>query len=149
MFSLFSFMYFFSNIIISAPHLSVDEAWAAAEMAGVADDIRKMPMGMHTMISEGSGGISGGQRQRIMIARAIAPKPKIIMLDEATSALDNITQKIVSDSLDTLKCTRIVIAHRLSAIRECDRIIYLESGKIVLHAHQQCRIQLLSILANS
>jgi ABC-type bacteriocin/lantibiotic exporter with double-glycine peptidase domain len=109
----------------------VDEAWAAAEMAGVADDIRKMPMGMHTMISEGSGGISGGQRQRIMIARAIAPKPKIIMLDEATSALDNITQKIVSDSLDTLKCTRIVIAHRLSTIRECDRIIYLESGKIV------------------
>ena len=90
-----------------------------------------MPMGMHTMISEGSGGISGGQRQRIMIARAIAPKPKIIMLDEATSALDNITQKIVSDSLDTLKCTRVVIAHRLSTIRECDRIIYLESGKIV------------------
>jgi ABC-type bacteriocin/lantibiotic exporter with double-glycine peptidase domain len=88
-------------------------------------------MGMHTMISEGSGGISGGQRQRIMIARAIAPGPKIIMLDEATSALDNITQKIVSDSLETLKCTRIVIAHRLSTIRECDRIIYLENGKIV------------------
>ena len=121
----------FSNIIISAPHLSMDEAWAAAELAGIADDIRRMPMGMHTMISEGSGGISGGQRQRIMIARAIAPKPKIIMLDEATSALDNITQKIVSDSLDTLKCTRVVIAHRLSTIRECDRIIYLENGKIV------------------
>ena len=83
------------------------------------------------MISEGSGGISGGQRQRIMIARAIAPNPKIIMLDEATSALDNITQKIVSDSLATLKCTRVVIAHRLSTIRECDRIIYLENGKIV------------------
>jgi ABC-type bacteriocin/lantibiotic exporter with double-glycine peptidase domain len=109
----------------------MDEAWAAAELAGIADDIRKMPMGMHTVISEGSGGISGGQRQRIMIARAIAPKPKIIMLDEATSALDNITQKIVSDSLETLKCTRIVIAHRLSTIRECDRIIYLENGKIV------------------
>ena len=121
----------FSNIIISAPHLTVDEAWTAAEMAGIADDIRNMPMGMHTMISEGSGGISGGQRQRIMIARAVAPKPKIIMLDEATSALDNITQKIVSDSLDALKCTRIVIAHRLSTIRQCDRIIYLENGKIV------------------
>ena len=121
----------FSNIIISAPHLTMDEAWAAAEMAGIAEDIRRMPMGMHTMISEGSGGISGGQRQRIMIARAIAPNPKIIMLDEATSALDNITQKIVSDSLDALKCTRIVIAHRLSTIRECDRIIYLENGKIV------------------
>jgi ABC-type bacteriocin/lantibiotic exporter with double-glycine peptidase domain len=109
----------------------MDEAWAAAEMAGIAEDIRRMPMGMHTMISEGSGGISGGQRQRIMIARAIAPKPKIIMLDEATSALDNITQKIVSDSLETLKCTRVVIAHRLSTIRECDRIIYLENGRIL------------------
>ena len=121
----------FSNITISAPHLTLDEAWEAAELAGIADDIRKLPMGMHTMISEGSGGISGGQRQRLMIARAIAPKPKIIMLDEATSALDNITQKIVSDSLGTLKCTRVVIAHRLSTIRECDRIIFLENGKIV------------------
>ena len=121
----------FSNIVICAPHLTMDEAWEAAEMAGIAEDIRKMPMGMHTMISEGAGGISGGQRQRIMIARAIAPKPKIIMLDEATSALDNITQKTVSDSLGALKCTRIVIAHRLSTIRDCDRIIYLENGKIV------------------
>ncbi len=121
----------FSNITISAPQLSMDEAWAAAEMAGIADDIRRMPMGMHTIISEGSGGISGGQRQRLMIARAIAPKPKILMFDEATSALDNLTQKIVSNSLDKLKCTRIVIAHRLSTIRQCDRIIYLEKGKIV------------------
>ena len=88
-------------------------------------------MVMHTVISEGSGGVSGGQKQRLMIARAIAPKPKILMFDEATSALDNITQKIVSDSLEKLKCTRIVIAHRLSTIKECDRILYLEKGKIV------------------
>ena len=121
----------FSNITISAPQLSMDEAWEAAEMAGIAEDIRRMPMGMHTIISEGSGGVSGGQRQRLMIARAIAPKPKILMFDEATSALDNLTQKIVSDSLDKLKCTRIVIAHRLSTIRHCDRIIYLEKGQIV------------------
>lgn len=121
----------YSNIVISASHLSLDDAWDAAEMAGIADDIRKMPMGMHTIISEGSGGVSGGQRQRLMIARAIAPKPKILMFDEATSALDNITQKTVSDSLDKLKCTRIVIAHRLSTIKQCDRIIYLEKGKIV------------------
>ena len=66
-----------------------------------------------------------------MIARAIAPKPKVLMFDEATSALDNITQKIVSDSLDKLKCTRIVIAHRLSTIRNCDRIIVLDGGKII------------------
>jgi len=121
----------FSNITISAPQLSMDEAWEAAEMAGIAEDIRRMPMGMHTIISEGSGGVSGGQRQRLMIARAIAPKPKILMFDEATSALDNLTQKIVSDSLGKLKCTRIVIAHRLSTIRQCDRIIYLEKGQIV------------------
>jgi len=121
----------FSNITISAPHLTLEEAWQAAEMAGLAEDIRNMPMGMHTIISEGSGGISGGQRQRLMIARAVAPKPKILMFDEATSALDNLTQKTVSDSLEKLKCTRIVIAHRLSTIRACDRIIYLERGKIV------------------
>ncbi len=120
----------FSNITISDPRLTMNQAWEAAEMAGVAEDIRRMPMGMHTIISEGSGGISGGQRQRLMIARAIAPKPKILMFDEATSALDNITQKIVSDSLEKLKCTRIVIAHRLSTIRTCDRIIYLEKGRI-------------------
>ena len=121
----------FSNITISAPQLTLKEAWEAAEMAGVAEDIRAMPMGMHTIISEGSGGISGGQRQRLMIARAIAPKPRILMFDEATSALDNLTQKTVSESLDKLKCTRIVIAHRLSTIRHCDRILYLEKGKIL------------------
>lgn len=121
----------YSNIVISAPQLGMEAAWDAAEKAGVKEDIEAMPMGMHTLISEGSGGISGGQRQRLMIARAIAPKPRILMFDEATSALDNITQKIVSDSLDSLKCTRIVIAHRLSTIRQCDRIIVLDKGKII------------------
>ena len=121
----------YSNIVISAPWLTVKDAWEAAELAGIADDIRKMPMGMNTLISEGSGGISGGQRQRLMIARAIAPKPKILMFDEATSALDNLTQKKVSESLDSLKCTRRVIAHRLSTIKQCDRILVLDRGKIV------------------
>lgn len=121
----------YSNIVVAAPWLKLDDAWEAAELAGIADDIRAMPMGMHTVISEGSGGISGGQKQRLLIARAIAPKPKIIMFDEATSALDNITQRRVSESLDKLKCTRIVIAHRLSTIRQCDRIIVLDKGKII------------------
>lgn len=121
----------FSNITISAPWLTMDDAWEAAELAGIAEDIRRMPMGMHTIISEGSGGVSGGQRQRLMIARAVAPKPRILMFDEATSALDNLTQKKVSESLNRLKCTRIVIAHRLSTIRQCDRILYLEGGKIL------------------
>ena len=121
----------YSNITISAPWLTMDEAFEAAEKAGIAEDIRRMPMGMHTMISEGSGGISGGQRQRLMIARAIAPKPKILMFDKATSALDNITQRQVCEALDAMKCTRIVIAHRLSTIKQCDRIIVLDGGHIV------------------
>ena len=121
----------YSNIVISAPQLTLAEAWEAAEIAGIADDIRAMPMGMQTVIAEGQGGISGGQKQRLMIARAVAPKPKILMFDEATSALDNRTQKQVSDALDKLKCTRIVIAHRLSTIRNCDRILVLDKGHIM------------------
>ena len=101
------------------------------ELAGMKEDIEDMPMEMFTLISEGQGGISGGQRQRLMIARAIAPKPKILMFDEATSALDNITQKKVSESLDSLQCTRIVIAHRLSTIKNCNRIIVMDKGKII------------------
>lgn len=121
----------FSNITISAPYLTMKDAWEAAEKAGVAETIKQMPMGMHSLISEGSGGISGGQKQRLLIARAIVAKPKILIFDEATSALDNITQKIVSDSLDQMNCTRIVVAHRLSTIRNCDRIIVLDGGKII------------------
>ena len=121
----------FSNITISAPELTLDEAWEAAETAGIAQDIREMPMGMQTIISEGQGGISGGQKQRLMIARAIAPKPKILIFDEATSALDNKTQKQVSDALDKLQCTRIIIAHRLSTIRNCDRILVMDKGAII------------------
>jgi ABC-type bacteriocin/lantibiotic exporter with double-glycine peptidase domain len=121
----------YSNIVITNPELTLQEAWDAAEKAGIADDIRRMPMGMHTLISEGQGGISGGQRQRIMIARAIAPKPKLLLFDEATSALDNKSQKQVADALDQMGCTRIVIAHRLSTIRHCDRILVLDGGQII------------------
>ena len=121
----------YSNIVISAPQLTQDDAWEAAEIAGIAEDIKAMPMKMHTMVSEGQGGISGGQKQRLMIARAIAPKPNLLMFDEATSALDNKTQKKVSDALDKMKCTRIVIAHRLSTIKNCDRILMLDKGKII------------------
>lgn len=119
-----------SNITISAPSTTLDDAWEAAEVAGIADDIRKMPMGMQTIVSEGGGGISGGQRQRIMIARAVCGKRRILMFDEATSALDNKTQKHVVDSLAGLNCTRIVIAHRLSTVRDCDRILVVANGGI-------------------
>lgn len=121
----------FSNIVIAAPHLTLKDAWEAAKIAGIDEDIRKMPMGMNTLISEGSGGISGGQKQRLMIARAVAPKPKLLIFDEATSALDNITQKKVSEALDEMDCTRIVIAHRLSTIKQCDRILVFDGGHII------------------
>ncbi|MBQ7425392.1 MAG: ATP-binding cassette domain-containing protein, partial [Lachnospiraceae bacterium] len=121
----------FQNIAIASEKLTRDEAWEAAEMAGIADDIRAMPMGMNTIISEGQGGISGGQKQRLLIARAVASKPKVLIFDEATSALDNITQKQISNALDGLKCTRIVIAHRLSTIKNCDRILVMDHGRIV------------------
>ena len=121
----------FSNIAIASPRATLDDAWEAAELAGVADDIRAMPMGMHTLITEGSGGVSGGQRQRILIARAVCSKPRVLIFDEATSALDNVTQKHVSDSLAKLKCTRIVVAHRLSTIKLADRIVMLDGGHVV------------------
>jgi NHLM bacteriocin system ABC transporter ATP-binding protein len=120
----------FSNIIIASPWSTLEDAWKAARMAGVEEDIKDMPMGMHTIISEGSGSISGGQRQRMLIARALVSNPKILFFDEATSALDNITQKHVSDSLAQLGCTRIVIAHRLSTVKNCDRIIVMDKGVI-------------------
>lgn len=120
-----------SNIIISSPSLKEDDAWIAAEIANIADDIRDMPMKMRTVISEGQGGISGGQKQRIMIARAIVHKPKILIFDEATSALDNKTQKNITESINKLNCTRIVIAHRLSTIKNASRILMLDGGKII------------------
>ncbi|MEL6134193.1 MAG: ATP-binding cassette domain-containing protein, partial [Bacteroidota bacterium] len=103
----------------------------AATMAGLEEDIAQMPMGMHTVISEGASTFSGGQKQRLMIARAIVNKPRILFMDEATSALDNRTQSIVSESLDKLQATRIVIAHRLSTVINADRIFVMEDGEIV------------------
>ena len=107
---------FFTNIVGSTAH-TLDDAWEAARMAGLAEDIEAMPMGMHTVVSEGANTLSGGQRQRLLIARAIVSKPRLVFFDEATSALDNRTQAIVSESLERLNATRIVIAHRLSTIR--------------------------------
>jgi NHLM bacteriocin system ABC transporter ATP-binding protein len=120
----------FQNIIGSAP-LTVNDAWEAAQLAGIEDDIRRMPMGMHTHLGDGGGSISGGQRQRLMIARAIVKRPRILLFDEATSALDNQTQATVMRSLESLQSTRIVIAHRLSTIMKADAIFVLETGKVV------------------
>ncbi|HLY28793.1 MAG TPA: NHLP bacteriocin export ABC transporter permease/ATPase subunit, partial [Aggregatilineales bacterium] len=120
----------FSNIVGSAP-LTVEDAWEAARMAGLEEDIKAMPMGMQTLVSEGGSTLSGGQRQRLLIARAIVTRPRIIFFDEATSALDNRTQEIVSQSLDSLEATRVVIAHRLSTIIHAHNIFVVEAGRIV------------------
>ncbi|MGH1518484.1 NHLP bacteriocin export ABC transporter permease/ATPase subunit [Chryseobacterium sp. JK1] len=117
--------------IVGNSELTLDDAWEAARMAGMEEDIRQMPMEMHTVISEGAGTFSGGQRQRLMIARAIVHKPRLLFMDEATSALDNRTQNIVSESLDKLQATRIIIAHRLSTIKNADRIYVMDKGAIV------------------
>jgi ABC-type bacteriocin/lantibiotic exporter with double-glycine peptidase domain len=120
----------FENICAGSAR-TMDEAWEAAEAAGLADDIRAMPMGMHTVVSEGGGNLSGGQRQRVLIARALILKPAVLIFDEATSALDNRTQAIVTASLNRLRATRILVAHRLSTIRRADRIYVMEKGRIV------------------
>lgn len=120
----------FTNIVGSSPRTQ-DDAWQAARMAGLEDDIRAMPMGMHTVISEGASTISGGQRQRLMVARALVNRPSVLLFDEATSALDNKTQATVAASIKALDATRIVIAHRLSTIIDADRIFVIDAGKVV------------------
>lgn len=119
----------YSNIVGSS-NLGLDAAWEAARMAGLAEDIEAMPMGMHTVISEGAGTFSGGQRQRLLIARAVVHRPRILLFDEATSALDNRTQETVSRSIERLKATRIIVAHRLSTILGADRIYVLDRGRV-------------------
>ena len=120
----------YDNIAISNPSTRSENVWKAAEIACIAEDIKDMPMGMRTMIQDGGLSLSGGQRQRLLIARAIASDPSIIIFDEATSSLDNITQQKITEALESFNCTRIVVAHRLSTIQKCNRILVLNNGKI-------------------
>lgn len=120
-----------SNITIGGTDLTEADAWAAAETAGIAEDIRRLPLGMNTPLPAGGRGVSGGQKQRLMIARAIAGRPSVLFFDEATSALDNVTQKAVTDAISAMRCTRLVIAHRLSTVQDCDRILCLDQGHVV------------------
>ncbi|MEU5714571.1 NHLP bacteriocin export ABC transporter permease/ATPase subunit [Streptomyces sp. NPDC020403] len=118
------------DCICGAEVFSQEEAWEAAAMAGLSEDIKRMPMGMHTMIS-GGGAISGGQRQRLMIAQALVRRPRILFFDEATSALDNETQRTVMESTRSLRATRVVIAHRLSTVLDADRVVVMSQGRVV------------------
>ena len=118
------------NILFGNTGLSDDDVWEAVRNVALEDDIKRMPNGLDTHISADGQGVSGGQRQRILIARAIIRKPRILFLDEATSALDNISQHIITENLAKMKCTRITIAHRMSTIRECNRIIVLNNGRV-------------------
>ena len=109
----------------------MEDAWEAARIAGIAEEIERMPMGMQTFVSDVGAAFSGGQRQRLLIARAVVTRPRLLLFDEATSALDNRTQAAVSAALEELQATRIVIAHRLSTIRGADRILVLDRGRVV------------------
>jgi NHLM bacteriocin system ABC transporter ATP-binding protein len=120
-----------SNIIGNSPDLTIEDAWEAAKLSAFEEDIKQMPMQMHTIINEGGSTLSGGQKQRLLIAKTLVKKPKIVIFDEATSALDNITQATVTQSLAKLQATRIVIAHRLSTIQNVDKIFVFEQGKII------------------
>ncbi|MEU0200046.1 MULTISPECIES: NHLP bacteriocin export ABC transporter permease/ATPase subunit [unclassified Streptomyces] len=118
------------DVICGTEPYTPEEAMAAAEMAGLAEDIKRMPMGLHTIVS-GSGAVSGGQRQRLMIAQALIRRPRILFFDEATSALDNETQRTVIESTKALNATRVVIAHRLSTVMDADRVVVMEDGKVI------------------
>lgn len=120
----------FENITITAPKANLKDVERVVEAVGLREDVESMPMGLQTILSEDCGTISGGQQQRILIARALISSPAILFLDEATSALDNITQSMVCEALDRLDATRIVVAHRLSTVMKCDRIIVLDGGRI-------------------
>ena len=127
----------YENITITAPQATMQDVSAVIDAVGLKEDIARMPMGVHTVLSESAGTISGGQQQRILIARAIISHPSILIFDEATSALDNMTQAAVCESLERMNVTRIVVAHRLSTIKGCDRIVVMDAGRIVEEGNYQ------------
>jgi len=142
------------NITFGNPNLRLEQVVRAAHLAAIHEAIVQMPMGYETRIAEGGGGLSGGQRQRISLARALVRDPAILLLDEATSHLDAVTEAWVERNLSQLACTRIVIAHRLSTVRNADQILVLEDGAIAgLGSHEEllsqdgCYATLISIQA--
>jgi ABC-type bacteriocin/lantibiotic exporter with double-glycine peptidase domain len=126
------------NIALSNPLLPMPAILEAARLADIHDEIVAMPMGYHSLLVDRGGSISGGQRQRLALARALVNKPSILLLDEATSSLDAISERKIHAALSRLKCTRVVIAHRLSTVRNADVIVVMDKGKVVeLGRHEE------------
>ena len=119
------------NIALQAPEMPLTQVVEAAKLAAIHDEIARLPMGYESRVGEGGSGLSGGQRQRIALARALATRPALLLLDEATSHLDAVTEQIIQRNLDGLAVTRLTIAHRLSSVRQADRLLVLEEGRLV------------------
>ena len=121
------------NIALSNPAMGLERVVECARLAGAHDFIVQLPQGYDTVIEERGTNLSGGQRQRLAIARALVTNPRILILDEATSALDAESEEIIQNNLKAITAGRtvLIIAHRLSAVRQCDSLIVLEAGRII------------------
>ncbi|NUR51502.1 MAG: peptidase domain-containing ABC transporter [Hamadaea sp.] len=118
------------NLVLSKPDAGQDDVVHAARLAGLHDDVVALPMGYDTLVGEGGAALSAGQRQRVALARALIHRPRLLILDEATSHLDPETERLVDDALGRLRVTRVVISHRLSAIRNADQILVMDRGRV-------------------